>query len=521
MTATIRLDGASAALTGIRMPATFLRACLSFPHPGARFSKAYRQGRWNGLVSLADGNAFPAGFLARVRAYLRREGMRVRVVSRDSAPVDAPDFGADYLEGVKLRDYQLEVVRKMLAMPRGAFKLPTGSGKTAMIAAAARLFWEHRGWKTLIVVPRKGLATQTRTALRRFYRDEIRVGIASEGLRRPGVVTVATAQTLAHFEPWTRRKKKRVIKMPADKWLAALIANTNVLFLDECHRTKSDQWQRVSSACPAGRRYGLSGTPLRDQEFQDVKLEAQVGPLVHELDATSLIERKVLARPKIVMVMAENASDPVEQVLVVTRGRQTWRNPDYRAAYKAAIVDGERHNNAVIASVRWLHSRGRRVLVLCRLREHFAKLAEALQDVGIEAECLWGATHTDDREDAKLRFGDGEVRCILATTIFDEGEDVAGIDAIVMAEGISANTSALQRIGRGMRAGKDDVWVVDFVPLGSDTLREHAARRADIYEQEGYEVVVQDEWPRKLNPEKPPVNLLPFGSWDRARAEPQ
>lgn len=521
MTATIRLQGATASLTGIRGLGPILRACLSFQHPGARFSKAFRQGRWDGNVLLANGHEFPVGLLSRVRAELKSRGIRVKVRGPDVSPVDAPGFDENYLDGVTLRDYQMEVVRKLLDSPRGAFKLPTGSGKTAMIAAAARLFWEHRKWKTLIVVPRKGLATQTRASLRRFYRDEIRVGIASEGVRKPGVVTVATAQTLAHFEEWTRRKKRRIIRMEADEWLRELIEGVNVLFLDECHRTKSDQWQRVSSCCPAARRYGLSGTPLRDQEFQDVKLEAQVGPLVHSVEATALIERKVLAKPKIVMVMSDHASDRVEKVLHVERGRQSWRNPVYRDAYRTAIVEGERHNRAVIASVKWLHDRGRRVLVLCRMREHFVKLAESLQDVGIEAECLWGATRTSDREDAKIRFGDGDVRCILATTIFDEGEDVGGIDAIVMAEGISANTSALQRIGRGMRAGKPDVWVVDFVPTGSATLREHAARRADVYEQEGYEVVVLEEWPRKLNEGKPPKDLLPFATWARARSGPQ
>ena len=151
--------------------------------------------------------------------------------------------------------------------------------------------------------------------------------------------------------------------------------------------------------------------------------------------------------------------------------------------------------------------------MLCRLKKHFARLAEGIQDLGIEVACLWGNTHTAERDEAKQMFADREINVILATTIFDEGEDVRGIDAIVLAEGVSTNTSALQRIGRGMRPDSEDVWVVDFVPLGSSVLTEHAARRADIYEGEGYEVEVVESWPKRLDASRPPKDLLPFASW--------
>jgi len=516
MTARIQIDGATARLSGVPAPAGLLRECLSWLHPGRFFHQAFKQGRWDGRVCLADGNRFPAGFARRVRRHLALQGVACRVVARGSDPVDPSFLTPDYLHGIKLRDYQLEAVRTMLERPRGALKEPTGSGKTAMIAAAARLFLEDRGWRTLIVVPRKGLAGQTRAALQRFYGDEVRVGIAGDGHRKPGSVVVGTAQTLAHFEARTvRARGQRPKKVPGDPWLADLIANTNVLILDECHRAQSDQWQRIAQACPAVRRYGLSGTPLREVEFNDIKLEGQTGPLIHETSATALIDRKLSARPKIVMVMSDRASEPLQRESHIDqRGRVRHRDPDYRAAYDQAIVESGRHNDAVLACVRWLHERKRRILVLCRRKAHFVKLAEGIADLGIEAACLWGNTQTEERDDAKRAFADGEIRTILATTIFDEGEDVGGIDAIVLAEGVSTNTSALQRIGRGMRPDSEDVWVVDIVPLGSSVLTEHAARRAEIYEREGYEVRVLEDWPARLHPDRPPADLLPFMSWD-------
>lgn len=514
MPARIKIDGAVARLTGVPAPAAFLRECLSWLHPGRFFNRAFRDGRWDGKVCLADGNSFPAGFAARVRRYLKRQGVDVRLTSRGSSPVPDDDLDENYLTGIKLRDYQLAAIRSMLSKPRGALKEPTGSGKTAMIAAASRIFWERMGWRSLVVVPRRGLAGQTRDALNKFYGGEVKVGIAGDGHRKGGPIVVATAQTLAHFEDRVVTKKKRKHRIKGDEWLRSLIEQTDVLFLDECHRVKSDQWQAIASACPAVRRYGLSGTPLREIEFNDIKLEGQTGAIIHETRAEELIERKLAARPKIVMVMAKESSEPISKIPVVSRnGKTSLRDPDYRAAYNTAIVESDRHNNAVLACVKWLHTKKRRILVLCRLKQHFARLAEGIQDMGIEVACLWGDTHTAERDEAKQMFADGEIRVILATTIFDEGEDVKGIDAIVLAEGVSTNTSALQRIGRGMRPDSDDVWVVDFVPLGSSVLTEHAARRADIYEGEGYEVEVVEKWPKRLDATSPPKDLLPFAAW--------
>lgn len=515
MSALITIDGATARLSGVPAPAGILRECLSWLHPGRFFNQGFKQGRWDGRVCLADGNRFPAGFTARVRRHLVLQGIKTRVSARGASAVDSSFLTPDYLHGITLRDYQLEAVRTMLSKPRGALKEPTGSGKTAMIAAAARLFWEEKGWRTLVVVPKKGLAGQTRKALMRFYDGEVKVGIAGDGHRVSGAIVVGTAQTLAHFEPRTIKERgKRARKVPPDPWLTDLIAKTDVLILDECHRAKSDQWQRIAQACPAVRRYGLSGTPLQEVEFNDIKLEGQTGPLVHETRASSLIERRLSARPKILMVAATNASQRVQQVVNTdSRGRTSLRDPDYRQVYNAAIVESERHNRSVLACIKWLHDRKRRILVLCRLKAHFIRLAEGLQDLGVEAACLWGNTQTEERDEAKAAFAAGEIRCILATTIFDEGEDVRGIDAIVLAEGVSVNTSALQRIGRGMRPDSDDVWVVDFAPLGSKVLTEHAAKRAEIYEGEGYEVEVLEDWPARLNPDKPPANLLPFETW--------
>lgn len=513
MSAVIQVDGASAALRGVKFPAALLKECLSFLHPGRFFNRAFKEGRWDGSVCLADGAGFPAGFTARVRRHLARQGIQCGVVARGTSPVDPERLTPDFLHGIRLRDYQLGAIREMLRRPRGILKEPTGSGKTAIVAAAARLFWEEKGWRSLIVVPKKGLASQTKKALDRFYNGEVRVGIVGDGHRRGGAVVVSTAQTLVHFasRKVKRRGHRKRVNVEGEEWLVELLEQTDVLFLDECHRSSSTQWQTIAENCFACRRYGLSGTPLRDEEWGDLKLEAACGRMIHETKSRDLIDRKLVARPKIAMVMSSNSSE------ILTRAH--GRFPPYRESYREAIVDSDTHNSAVVMSILWLLKRKRRVLVLCRLKDHFATLAEMLQDAGVEVACLWGDTPTEERDEAKQEFAAGSISCILATTIFDEGEDVGGIDAIVLAEGVAVNTSALQRIGRGMRKDSADVWVVDFVPMGSPVLHDHAIQRCKTYEAEGYEVEVVENWPQGFH-ESPPKDLLPFCRWSHPSLQP-
>jgi hypothetical protein len=61
-----------------------------------------------------------------------------------------------------------------------------------------------------------------------------------------------------------------------------------------------------------------------------------------------------------------------------------------------------------------------------------------------------------------------------------------------------------------MRGDTEDVWVIDFVPTCHDTLREHAAKRAEAWEGEGYEVLVWTDWPKREGEELD----LPFARWD-------
>lgn len=536
MQATISIKSAWAFLKGA--PVKHLEACLTVKDPKARFNRAYQEKRWDGMVRLFTGRKFPAGLVDHVTAHFNKADEDVTVVGKEEkVPIDTSRFDKTYLGGVgpsrdaDLIDEQCEAILTMLNNRRGVIKSPTGSGKTEMMAAVARYLWEERGWRSIIVTSKKGIAKQTAERLRQYYNGDIEVGQCGDGEKTIGTVTSCTAQTLIGFLPRKRRVKrgKRTIErtIPGNPELKKMVETYEVLFLDEAHHASADTWYSIAMHSGALRRFGLSGTPLKNSDIADMKLIGATGPIIYEVSANVLIEMGFVSRPKIVAVMSDDASGPELEVewTIYTHprtGREYPRKRElpYKDAYPLAIVQNEHHNRSVVRAAEWLCRQGRKTLVLCRRKEHFRTLEKLLtrsKEIPF-FESVWGETETLDRDTIKRNFEtrDGGA-VLLATTVFDEGEDIPAIGAIVLAEGVRVSTNALQRIGRGMRKTEDidDLWVVDFVPTSHTRLGEHGLERVKSYEREGYEVRLLEEWP-EFDDEKFYKDLLPFLTWDGA-----
>lgn len=534
MQPTISIKNAWAYLQGA--PVQHLADCLTVKDPKARFNRAYKEGRWDGMIKLFAGRKFPAGLTDHLIAHFNKLGEDVIVVGKEEkVPIDTSRFDKTYLGGVgpdfdkDLIDEQCEAIMAMLTKRRGIIRSPTASGKTEMMAAVARYLWEERGWRSVIVTSKKGIAKQTAERLEEYYKGDLTVGQCGDGEKTIGTVTSCTAQTLIGFLPRKRKIKRgrRYIEstIPGDPELKKMVETYEVLFMDEAHHASADTWYSIAMHSGALRRFGLSGTPLKNVDLADMKLIGATGPIIYSVPASVLIKIGFVSRPKIVAVMSENASGPelpVEWSIFTHphtgREYQRRRELPYKEAYPRAIVKNTHHNKSVVRAAEWLCAHGRKTLVLCRRKEHFLTLEKELGRVRSIPffEAVWGNTSTLDREVAKKSFQSMEGGAVmLATTIFDEGENIPAVGALVLAEGVKVSTNALQRIGRGMRKkeGRNDLWVVDFIPTSHTRLGEHGLDRVKAYEQEGYEVRLLEEWP-EFDDNDLPDDLLPFLTWD-------
>ena len=82
-------------------------------------------------------------------------------------------------------------------------------------------------------------------------------------------------------------------------------------------------------------------------------------------------------------------------------------------------------------------------------------------------------------------FDKGKVDLILASTVYDQGINLPGLDALILAGGGKSTAKALQRVGRVIRgnAGKTNAIIIDTFDQ-THFLRKHSYARWEIYNTE-------------------------------------
>lgn len=126
---------------------------------------------------------------------------------------------------------------------------------------------------------------------------------------------------------------------------------------------------------------------------------------------------------------------------------------------------------------------GRKVLVIVKLLEHGRRLREW---IGRGTIFVHGSVDTERRKEIRREFRNGDIRCLIATKIYDEGVDLPDMDVLVLAGGGKSQVQALQRVGRALRKapGKDRAIIVDFMDTHHRMLRAHSERRLHMYNAE-------------------------------------
>jgi len=118
------------------------------------------------------------------------------------------------------------------------------------------------------------------------------------------------------------------------------------------------------------------------------------------------------------------------------------------------------------------------------------KFGETLQAVyargGIRAEFLKGADDMTERQEKLDALQQGEIDCIIGTTVLDVGVDVPSIGLVQLGGGGKAEVALRQRIGRGLRAkktGANVAFIADYSCNANAHLSLHARQREEIIRQ--------------------------------------
>lgn len=342
--------------------------------------------------------------------------------------------------------HQEDALKVMLKANVGIIKAATSAGKSEIFIA----FLKVTKVKAIILMDRVTLAEQTK---KRMIDAGIKnVGICHGKKVEDGDVIVSTIQSVKKIPSFTKFK---------------------CIIIDELHKSSSNTFQDFLYNTSFPLRYGFSATPNSGDSFKWAKIRQYMGDIIYEIEAKELVEKKVLAKPTIRFIESE--------------GHPTI---DWATAYKMCIAENDNRNKMIKDLVEQYQSSA---LVLIKHIIH----GEILEELIPGSIFLSGRNDGSERQDAINRFEKGEVKTIIATSIFNEGISINAVRLLIIASSGKSKIETIQKLGRGLRsdASKDKfkVDVYDFVDKGNKFTLRHSKERAKIYKAEGFEVIL----PRK------------------------
>ena len=408
-------------IVGSSYPYKEMEKKCSYFREGAQFSKAFCKGRWDGTIKLFRKGRFPTGLLSIVAGILKEHNIQFCLDFKVQFP--EPKYNWELISVTPYQD-QIEAIQAAKKYRRGVLKLPTGSGKTAVVACG---IISEFGVDSLFVANQNILIQQAKREFEKNISNCGTIGVIADGEVSIQSITIASIQSL-----WSRRKDENVYKY---------LDNVGLIIVDEVQAVGTKMWKEIMNSCNAPYRFGLSATPTR-VDNADLEIFACTGPVCYESKASDMIEADRLSDVKIEFV-------PYDHGLYNISMR-------YPELYETQIVDNEERNSLIVHETLKLLNEGRDILVLVQRIKHGETLKQMLIENNVQdVEFVFGNITGKLRERLIQDYKDGKFRVLIGSTIFDVGADLPRVSGLVLTGAGQSKIRALQRIGRAIRKWKD------------------------------------------------------------------
>lgn len=486
----IEIGAAQSRIVGVLPPHAHetLRAHLSYKVQGAYFHPLFREGKWDGRRYLFTdkGQKFATGLLPRAVELLAHCGVEVQFFDKRSVPPPSQFMPIRQEFEDEFRPYQLDAIQKAIDEQGGILRIATGGGKTRI---GAGIIARHER-PALFLVHRRDLLHQAVDVLRHLMLYPELVGEVGDGVFNPAPITVATVQSLcAALNITVDKADDDLPDEDTDESIVdrkgavlELLRASEVIVVDECHHVPAATiYDLLAKANGGAFRYGLSATDWRD-DGADLQIEAALGARIVDINLSQLIDWGFLVAPEITMhKMRQNPED--------YGGKEQWTG-----IYKHFVTNNESFADQVVDINAVWYAQGRTILTLVTTLAHGRYLERLHRQRGIPALFLSGKDDSTTRADALNRVRSRDLRCLIATSIADEGLDLPALDALNLAGGGKSTTRAYQRIGRILRPapGKSSGLVADYMSAGHDWIDKHSKDRMKIYKAEPrFKVIIE------------------------------
>lgn len=346
-----------------------------------------------------------------------------------------------------LRDYQSKAVEATWDFIRTrpgnpAIVVPTGGGKSVIIAETVRQAVQQWGARVGVVAGQKELLAQNADKMMRML-PGCDLGIYSASLRRKD-----------------RFNQVMMLQVQSVHDKMHTLGKFDLLLFDEFHLVPTNGEGRYRTMIRGAQRFaphmrsiGYSATPFRLGVGPVCGPEHIFNEVAYEANIVDLIERGYLC--KLVARRGEASADLSS--VKVSRG-------EYVESDLAAAVDRpELVESACDEMISRAADRESWIIFAVSIA-HAQHVVDALRARGIVSELVHGGTPQGERDQLLADFQAKRIRALVNVNVLTTGFDAPNIDCVVMLRPTKSAGLYVQMVGRGFRTcpGKDDCLVLDF-----------------------------------------------------------
>ena len=341
---------------------------------------------------------------------------------------------------IQLFDYQEDMVKRVQEAFRHhdsvMVQMPTGTGKTYLLAALVGLFLKEEVW---VVAHRRELVSQIKDTLERFFSS----------------------------------LKTTSIKVTSIQWLSRhygeMEEKPGLIVIDEAHHALAETYAEVMNAYPKAKKLGLTATPYRlnGKGFTDL----------FDTLLCSWSMEKFIAEGRLSLYDYYSIKPDSADQLLIDSLQKRGADGDYQQKELNEVMDVKPSLERLCLTIKE-YVPGKKGIVYAISIQHAEHIAEFYRENGIKAVAISSKTPLAERQELIERFKassllsslnstSDEIEVLVSVDLFSEGFDCPDVEFIQLARPTLSLAKYMQMVGRGLRvvAGKDYCVILDNVGL--------------------------------------------------------
>lgn len=373
---------------------------------------------------LSKRGEFPTGLLHRVYKYLGNTPRLNHVSDRPASRIKLP---STWNSIVPYED-QVSAVSAAMDKGRGIISMPTGSGKSLIIA----MLINELKLRTLVVVPTLEIKKQLTEGLESIFTDMSNITVENIDSKR-----LKTAK------------------------------NYDCLIIDEAHHAASKTYHNLNKTAWTGifHRFFLTATPFRNDPEEELLFESIAGQIIYKLDYKDAVKRGYIV--------------PIE-AYYLDIPKQNTNAYTYAQVYSELVVKNFIRSTVIAGTLASLQDSKLPALCLVREVAHGKTISKLTAMPFVNGE-------DDESRDYIQQFNSGAITSLIGTTgVLGEGIDTKPCEYVIIAGLGKAKSQFMQQVGRAVRKypGKESAKIILIRDTSHKFLLRHFNTQCKILKEE-------------------------------------